>query len=46
MDFKAAYDNVQRNKFYKAMEELGIPLALGNLTKTTMRNVKCREDIE
>jgi hypothetical protein len=43
--FKTAYDSVRRNKLYEAVEELGIPHKLVNLTKTTMSNVKCKGKI-
>jgi hypothetical protein len=46
IDFKAAYDSVKRDKLLKAIEELLIPQKLINLTKATLRNIKCRVRIQ
>jgi hypothetical protein len=36
VDFKTAYDKVNRNQLYKAMLEFGIPSKLVRLTRATM----------
>jgi hypothetical protein len=41
MDFKAAYDSINRKMLYSAMEEFGIPLKLIRLVKQTMARVQC-----
>ncbi|MXP61705.1 hypothetical protein FD744_25325 [Pantoea sp. Taur] len=41
VDFKAAYDSINREELYKALEEFNIPEKLIRLVKLTMRNVKC-----
>ena len=41
IDFKAAYYSVIRHKLYEAIEEFNIPIKLINLTKTTLKTVKC-----
>jgi hypothetical protein len=46
VDFKAAYDSVDRAKLYDAMEELGIPNHLISLTRLTMQKVACRVRIQ
>jgi sorting nexin-29 len=46
IDFKAAYDSVKRDKLLMAMEEFLIPQKLINLTKATLRNIKCRVKIQ
>jgi sorting nexin-29 len=45
INFKEAYDSVKRDKLLKAMEEFLIPKKLINLTKATLRNIKCRVKI-
>lgn len=42
VDFKAAYDSINRNALYNAMSEFGIPRKLINLVKLTMSPVTCR----
>ncbi|XP_054719192.1 uncharacterized protein LOC129228537 [Uloborus diversus] len=42
IDFKAAYDCINRNKLFEAMYEFGIPPKLINLVKMTLGSVKCR----
>lgn len=42
VDFKAAYDCINRKKLFEAMSEFGIPPKLTNLVKMTLRSVKCR----
>ena len=37
IDFKTAYDKVNKNQLYKAMLEFGIPPKLVRLTQGTMR---------
>jgi sorting nexin-29 len=46
IDFRAAYDTVNRAKLYRAMEEFNIPIKLINLVKLTMSNVECRVRIQ
>jgi hypothetical protein len=41
IDFKAAYDSIDRHSLYAAMEELNIPKKLIALVKATMNNTKC-----
>jgi sorting nexin-29 len=41
IDFKAAYDSINRKILYSAMEEFGIPLKLVRLVKLTMARVQC-----
>ncbi|XP_071041222.1 uncharacterized protein [Parasteatoda tepidariorum] len=38
INFKAAYDNIKRDKLYEAMSEFGIPVKLVNLTGATLNN--------
>lgn len=40
MDFKQAYDTINRKKLYKAMEELRFPAKLINLTKINLEHIK------
>jgi sorting nexin-29 len=42
IDFKAAYDSMKREKLLNAMQEFGIPVKLINLTRATLKRVKCR----
>jgi sorting nexin-29 len=42
IDFKAAYDSIKRDKLLSAMQEFGIPVKLINLTRATLKRVKCR----
>jgi len=46
IDFKAAYDSIDRCHLYAAMEELNIPQKLIALVKTTMNNTQCRVKIQ
>lgn len=46
IDFKAAYDSINRNKLLKAMTEFNIPTKLVNLTKATLCNVRNRVKIQ
>ena len=41
IDFKAAYDSIDRRSLYAAIEELNIPQKLIALVKATMNNAKC-----
>lgn len=43
VNFKAAYESINRTKLYEAMEELGIPSCLIRLT---MKKVECRVRIQ
>lgn len=45
IDFKAAYDTINREKLSEAMEELGIPNKLIRLVNATLRKVQCRVKI-
>jgi sorting nexin-29 len=46
IDFKAAYDSIDRRSLYAAMEELNIPRKLIALFKATMNNKKYRFKIQ
>ncbi|GFT64672.1 reverse transcriptase domain-containing protein [Trichonephila clavipes] len=46
VDFKAAYDSINRDKMIEAMTELKIPKKLVNLTKATLKNIRCRIKIQ
>ncbi|GFT64634.1 reverse transcriptase domain-containing protein [Trichonephila clavipes] len=46
VDFKAAYDCINRDKMIEAMTELKIPKKLVNLTKATLKNIRCRIKIQ
>ena len=46
VDFKSAYDTINRDTVYKAMLELGIPHHLIRLVKLTLADVKCRVRIQ
>jgi sorting nexin-29 len=46
IDFKAAYDSIDRRRLYAAMEKLNIPQKLIALVKATMNNTHCRVKIE
>jgi sorting nexin-29 len=39
IDFKAAYDSIDRHSLYAAMEELNIPQKLITLVKATMNKI-------
>src|ERR1700744_3058784 len=42
VDFKQAYDSLDRNVFFSIMEEFCIPMKLTRLTKATLMDTKCR----
>src|ERR1700753_3385205 len=42
VDFKQAYDSLDRNVFFSIMEEYCIPMKLIRLTKATLMDTKCR----
>lgn len=42
VDFKQAYDSLDRNAFFPIMDGFGIPLKLISLIKATLINTKCR----
>ena len=46
IDFKAAYDSIERDKLLEAMNEFGIPTKLVSLTRATINNVRCRIKIQ
>jgi sorting nexin-29 len=46
IDFKAAYYSIRRDKLLSAMQEFGIPVKLINLTRATLKRVKCRIKIQ
>ena len=46
IDFKAAYDSIDRSRLYAAVEELNIPQKLIALVKATMNNTQCRVKIQ
>ena len=46
VDFKAAYDSINRRSLYAAMEEMNIPRKLIALVKATMNNTQCRVKIQ
>jgi len=46
IDFKAAYDSIDRCSLYAAMEEMNIPQKLIALVKATMDNTQCRVKIQ
>ncbi|GFU80410.1 transposon TX1 uncharacterized 149 kDa protein [Trichonephila clavipes] len=46
LDFKAAYDSMNRDKMIEAMTEFKIPQKLVNLTKATLKNVRSRIKIQ
>ncbi|GFT97691.1 reverse transcriptase domain-containing protein [Trichonephila clavipes] len=46
VDFKAAYDSINRDKMIEAMTEFKIPQKFVNLTKATLKNVRCRIKIQ
>jgi hypothetical protein len=46
MDFKAAYDKVNRTQLYKAMLELGTPPKLVRLTQATMEGTTVKVKIQ
>jgi len=46
IDFKRAYDKVNRNQLYKAMLEFGIPLKLVTLTQATMEGTTAKVKVQ
>jgi sorting nexin-29 len=46
IDFKVAYDSIDKRHLYAAMEELNIPQKLIALVKATMNNTQCRVKIQ
>jgi sorting nexin-29 len=46
IDFKAAYDSIDRSSLYAAVEELNIPQKLIVLVKATVNNTQCRVKIQ
>src|SRR5262249_17782791 len=42
LDFKQAYDSIDRQRLFGNMEECGIPKKLINLTKATLTDNKCK----
>jgi len=46
INFKAAYDSINRHSLYAAMKEMNIPQKLIALVKATMNNTQCREKIQ
>jgi sorting nexin-29 len=46
IDFKAAYDKVNRNQLYKAMPEFGTPLKLVRLTQATMEGTTAKVKVQ
>jgi sorting nexin-29 len=46
IDFKPAYDKVNRNQLYKAMLELGMPPNLVRLTQATMQGTTAKVQVQ
>jgi sorting nexin-29 len=46
IDFKSAYDSIDREKLLCAMMEFGIPSKLIRLVKATMTNMQCSVQIQ
>ena len=46
IDFKTAYDKVNRNQLYKAMLEFGIPLKLVRLTQAMMEGTTAKVKVQ
>jgi sorting nexin-29 len=42
VDFKAAYDSIDRTQLLKTMEEFQIPIKLRSLVEITLRNARCK----
>jgi sorting nexin-29 len=42
IDFKAAYDTINREKLFEAMKEFKIPQKLMGLARATLKHVKYR----
>lgn len=41
IDFKKAYDSIQREELFSAMSDFGIPAKLISLSRMTLNNIKC-----
>jgi hypothetical protein len=46
IDYKAAYDSVNRRELFRAMIDLGVPNQLVSLTKLTLEKVECKVRIQ
>jgi hypothetical protein len=46
IDYKQAYDSVNRNKLFVTMKEFGIPTKIVHLTKMTLRETKAKVKIQ
>ena len=46
INFKAAYDSIDRHRLYASVEQLSIPRKLIALIKATMKNTHCRIKIQ
>ena len=46
IDFKQAFDNINRGRLFAAMDRMGIPQKLIRLTRMTMRRTKARVKID
>ena len=46
VDFKQAYDSLDRGKIYKIMREFGIPSKLIRLTEMTLKGTVCKVRVE
>ncbi|GFY07404.1 transposon TX1 uncharacterized 149 kDa protein [Trichonephila clavipes] len=46
VDFKAAYDSINRDKIIEAMTEFKISKKIVNFSKATLKNVRCRIKIQ
>jgi sorting nexin-29 len=42
IDFKAAYDTINRDKLFEAMKEFKMPQKLMGLARATLKHIKCR----
>jgi sorting nexin-29 len=46
IDFRAAYDSVDRSNLYNSMEEMQIAKKFIALVKATVRNIQCQSRIQ
>jgi sorting nexin-29 len=46
VDFKQAYDSIQRNKLYTVMYELGLPPKLVRLVRATMTGTEAQVKVQ
>jgi hypothetical protein len=46
IDYKEAYDSVNKNKIFVTMKEFGIPTKVVNLTKMTLQDTKAKVKIQ